>query len=164
MDVEDEKRLLRSAEIRAIRALRLALTVLRDASGDIVANFAGDPGDEPAEIEQTRVKNWNIVRPLLLNAAKAIELLAKTGNLGESYMQETIESCENTIKVLEQEAADERTAKRLKPLLEELQADPNNHRLYEIIVLQAMLGSRLPREVVERTLRVLGASPGRRRP
>jgi hypothetical protein len=42
MNIEDEKRLLRSAEIRAIRALRLALTVLFDASADIVANFAGD--------------------------------------------------------------------------------------------------------------------------
>jgi hypothetical protein len=42
MNIEGEKRLLRIVEIRAIWALRLALTALFDAIGDIIVNFAGD--------------------------------------------------------------------------------------------------------------------------
>jgi hypothetical protein len=108
MNVEDEKRLLRSAEIRAVRALRLALTVLRDASADIVANFAGDPGDEPEEIERARVKAWNTMGPLLTSAAKGIETFAKSGSLGADYTAKTIDACENVLRTLEEEGAAER--------------------------------------------------------
>lgn len=135
MNIADEKRLLRSAEIRAIRALRLALTALFDAGGDIVANFAGDPGDEPEEIEQARVKAWNILHPLLIEAARDIEAFAKSGMLGSSCTARTIELCESTFKLLEQEDAEEHRAKRLKPYLEKLRADPEN----PILLLQASL-------------------------
>jgi hypothetical protein len=145
MNVEDKKRLLRSAEFRAIRALRLALTALFDAWPDIVANFAGDPGDEPEEIEQARVRAWNSIRPLLIEAARDIETFAKSGMLGAHYTARTIELCESTLKVMKQDDEAERTAKRLEPYLEKLRADPDN----QILLLQARL-SGLHTEVEEK--------------
>jgi hypothetical protein len=148
MNVEEEKKLLRSAHIRAIRALRLAMTVLLDASMDITANFAGDPAlNEPEEIEKARVRAWNTLRPLLAMAAKSIETFAKSGNLGADYTAMTIKQCEDTLELLGQHSA----AKRLEPFLEKLRADPNN----EILLLQAKLaGFRV--EVEEKPLEAEG--------
>ena len=103
MSIADQKRLLRNAEIRAIRALRIALSALFDARADIVANFAGDPGDEPEEIEQTRVAAWNTMRALLFSAAKDIETFAKFGGLGADYTARTISLCEDVLKALDQD-------------------------------------------------------------
>jgi hypothetical protein len=132
MNVEDKKRLLRRAQIRSIRAVHLALSVLLEAGADIVANFAGDPsGDEPEEIEQARVKAWNTIGPLLIMGAKSIMTFAKCGDLGADVALEVIEQCESALKVLEQDEA----AERFNPYLEKLLADPDN----KVLRLQASL-------------------------
>ena len=100
MNVEQEKKLLRGAQVRAIRAVRLALIALFDASADIVANFPGDPSDEPEEIEQARIKAWNTTRPLLILAAKSLKAFATSGGLGADRAMEAVELCENVLRTL----------------------------------------------------------------
>jgi hypothetical protein len=139
MNVEEEKKLLRSAHMRAIRALRLAMAVLLDASSDIVDNFAGDPGfNEPEEIEKVRVRTWNVMRPLLIQAAKSIEAFANSGNLGADCTADTIKLCEDTLKVLEQD----RVAESLEPYLEKLRAWTPGSKDYETLCLQAIFAAR----------------------
>jgi len=136
MTIEEQQAQIRDSQLRAVRAVRRALTILLDAHDDIVDCFAGDQGGDP-DVENERVKAWNALRPLLLASAKGLGVFAKAATLGAECILDAIDSSEALLQTLE----DERIARKSKPFLEKLRActHPLGSKEYELLRLNARM-------------------------
>lgn len=116
MTDEGRIREVRYAELRALRAMRLAMIAMHDSWQDIWMICGLEPDDRDPE-QPTRTKAWNLFVPLVLEFADGIKAFVRAPTLGECAIAGTLKECEELINLKEKETRDERN----RPLMEELE-------------------------------------------
>jgi hypothetical protein len=102
---------IEKSKIRVVRALRVALTVLNDVEADI-DSIAPYDREESIEAQTARIKAWNVVCPLLVEAGKLLKAYRKDPVLGDlSYL---LKECDDILRVKKEDETEE----MLKPLKE----------------------------------------------
>jgi hypothetical protein len=112
MNAEERIREVHQAEVRALRALRLALTAVHDSWQDVITICGLEPDDRDPE-QTTRTKAWNVFAPLLMKFAEGIKELVQAPPIGAATLADTIKECEGLLELKRQE--------RFRPLREELE-------------------------------------------